>query len=179
MKYLRRFLWFIASRLLVLVLVASLLVVSFYYAMNLTNIQVVIKDGMARRAQVVMMGQDTGELSKYFQQSFIEHDAALIAAAQGTSPYKDYNIRGIDHRIELSFFWLWPLEETVKVELVERIPSIDGRAKGSRAEELVAQLGPDAVYPPAWQSARYRATLVKEEAQWRIRSLTLLEALSE
>ena len=34
------------------------MVVGFYYAMNMANIYVVLKDGMAYRAQVVMMGAD-------------------------------------------------------------------------------------------------------------------------
>ncbi len=179
MKYLRRLLWFIASRLFVAVLVLSLLVVSFYYAMNLTNIQIVIKDGMARRAQVIMMDGSRSELTKYFQQSFLDHDAALLAAQSGTSPYQDYTIRGIDHRIETGFFWVWPWDTGVRVDAVERIPSIDGRIKGNKAEEAVNQRGAAALYPPAWQSAKYRVALVKENGQWRIRSLTLIENLTD
>ena len=52
MQYLRRLVWYIASRLLVITLVLGLMVTGFYYAMNVTNINVVLKDGMARRAQV-------------------------------------------------------------------------------------------------------------------------------
>ena len=179
MKYLRRLLWFITTRLTVLVLVLGLLGITFYYAMNLTNIHVVVKDGLAKRALVVMGVDDAGELTKYFQQTFIDHDAVLLSAAQNTSPYSDYNIRGIDHRIEMSFFWVWPWENTARVDIIERIPSIDGRVKGTRAEEIVARYGQSAVYPPAWQSAKYRVVLVRESGQWRIRSLSLIEYLAE
>ena len=179
MKYLRRFLGFVFSHLLVLVLVLSLMTVAFYYAMNLTNIQVVVKDGMARRAQVIMMEEDTAELNKYFQRTFLEHDTALIAALQGASPYRDYNVRGIDHRIDMGFFWLWPWDDTARLEIVERIPSIDGRAKAAKADQLVAEGGASALYPPPWQSCRYRAVLVRENGQWRIRSLSLVEELEE
>jgi len=51
------------------------------------------------------------------------------------------------------------------------------RAKGSTAEALVAAGGSEALYPPKWQSARYRALLARENGQWHIKSLTLLEAL--
>ena len=44
---------------------------------------------------------------------------------------------------------------------------------------LVAAGGADALYPPDWQSASYRAVLVKENGQWRIRSLTLVQVLTE
>ena len=180
MRYLRRLIWFIASRLFLAVLILGLMVIAFYYAMNLTNVQIVLKDGMARRAQVVMQIEDNvSELNKYFQTTFLERDAALATVTQGTSPYRDYNIRGIDHRLDMGFTWIWPWDQTARVEITERIPSIDGRIKGTKAEEAVAQRGESALYPPAWQSARYRAALVKEKGQWKIRSLQLIENLTQ
>ena len=179
MKQLRRFVWFLAGRLLAAALVFGLAVCAFYYAMNLTNVQIVIKDGLARRAQVVMRMEDGAELDKYFQQSYLERDAALLSAQQGTSPYQDYTIRGIDHRIDLGFTWIWPWDDTVRVDVSERLPHIDGRVKGSKAEEIVAARGASAVYPPAWQAARYRLTLVKENGRWKIKAMTLLGNLDE
>ncbi|MBP3637676.1 MAG: hypothetical protein J6K13_09000 [Clostridia bacterium] len=179
MKHLRRTIWFFASRLLVVCVVLGMLVVAFYYAMNTTNIYIVLKDGMARRAQVVMLEEEEKELTKYFQPSFLERDSALMLTKQGQSPYRDYDIRGIDHRLSMDFMWVWPWDETARVDITEQIPSIDGRIKGSKAEEAVAQRGADAVYPPSWQSAKYRAVLAKENGQWRIKSLTLIENLDE
>ena len=175
MKYLRRFVWYLAGHLLVLVAVLSLMVVTFFYAMNFANVQVVLKDGMAMRAKVVMMDADASELTKYFQSSFLERDQVLLAE----SPYEDYNIVGIDHRMEMGFFWAWPWDETIRVDITERIPSIDGRIKSSKADAAIAERGESAIYPPDWQSARYRAVLVKENGQWKIKSLTLLEYLQE
>lgn len=179
LKYLRRFVWYLASRLLLICVVLGLMVVAFYYAMNMANIYVVLKDGMAYRAQVVMMEADESELSKYFMPSFLEQDQVLLATKQGNSPYKDYNVRGIDHRLEMEWMWCWPWEDTARANIIERIPRIDGRAKGTTADALVAAGGADALYPPDWQSASYRAVLVKENGQWRIRSLTLVQVLTE
>ena len=53
MKYLRRFVWYLASRLLLICVVLGLMVVAFYYAMNMANIYVVLKDGMAYRGTFV------------------------------------------------------------------------------------------------------------------------------
>ncbi len=179
MKYLRRMVWYIASRLMIICLVLGMMVVTFSYAMNTTNIYIVLKDGMARRAQVIMMEEEASELTKYFLPSFLERDAALAVTQQGGSPYKDYNIRGIDHRLDMDFLWVWPWDVSAKVDITERIPRIDGRIKGSKAEEAVAAFGEKAVYPPSWQSARYRAVLTRENGQWRIKSLSLIENLTE
>ena len=63
MRYLRRFVWYIASRLFIVLILIGILTVTFYYAMNATNIYVVIKDGMARRAQVIMMDEPLSSLN--------------------------------------------------------------------------------------------------------------------
>ena len=178
MRYLRRGVWFLVSRMAVLVLVLSLIVVVFYEAMDMTNIQIIIKDGMTRRAKTVMGMEDGSELRLYFQSSFLSNDAALILAQNGDSPYRDYNIRGLDHRIEMGFLWVWPWEDRCRVDIVERIPAIDGRAKGDRAEALVASQGAGAVYPPSWQSARYRVTLQRENGQWKMASVEEIEKLN-
>ncbi len=179
MQYLRRLIWHIASWLLVLLVVIGLAVVSFYYAMNLTNIHVVLKDGMALRSKVIMMMEDSSELTKYFQESFIQRDPMVQSAIAGESAYKDYNIRGIDHRLEMSFMWVWPWDTVARVTIVERIPRIDGRVKAAYADQYVAEKGSAGLYPPDWQSIRYNAVLVKESGKWHIRSLTMVEAVED
>ncbi len=177
MTQLRRLIWHIALWLTVVTLVTGLLVTAFYYAMNMTNVYVVLKDGMARRTQVVMMTEDISELRKYFYDSFLNRDAAVQTVVNGTSPYQDYNIVGIDHRLEMGFTWVWPWDTSARVDIVERVPAIDGRIKGNVAEEYIDSFGSDALYPPDWISARYRATLVKENGQWKILNIQTIERL--
>ena len=178
MRYISRGIWFLVSRLAVVVLALSLAVVVFYEAMDYTNIQIIIKDGMMHRAQTVMGMEDGTELGRYFQASFLSNDAALTLTSNGESPYRDYNIRGLDHRIDMGFLWVWPWEDHAQVNVVERIPAIDGRIRGNKAEEAVASGGPNAVYPPSWRSAQYRVTLIRESGQWKMRSVEEIERLN-
>ena len=166
MVRLRRFIWYLASRLLLIIVLLGLCTVTFYYAMNASNIYVVLKDGMAKRAQVIMMGEDATELNKYFQSSFLQRD-------------QYYTIRGIDHRLELTWMWCWPWESTARVEFSEKIPRIDGRLNRTYADAAKALYGDGYETPPKWQGGRYTATLVKENNQWHIKSITLKEALSD
>ncbi len=173
MKYLRRIIWFFANRLLALCLILGLVMTVFYYAMNLTNIQIVLKDGMANRAKYIMgMENDRKELEKYFQSACMADDNALADTDNGNSAYADYNVRGIDHRLEMGFMWVWPWDSTVRLNITEKIPRIDGRVKGSRADELIAREGAGAVYPPAWADSQYRVLLTRENGQWKIKSLS-------
>lgn len=171
-KYLRRFVWYLATRLMLLCAVLGLMVVAFYYSMNATNIYIVLKDGMAKRAQVIMMGEDPADLTKYFQKNFLEYDSALKAAEQGSSPYRQYTIRGIDHRLDMKWMWCWPWEDTAKADITESIPRIDGRANSASREALLAAGGEESLSPPKWDTASYRAILIRENGQWRIKSLT-------
>ena len=175
MKYLRRGVWYIAGRLFLICLILGIGMTVFYYAMNLSNIQIILKDGMASRAKVIMgMEDDSDVLSRYFQSACLASDEALQTAMQGNSAYADYNVRGIDHRLSMGFLWTWPWDTTVRLTIEESIPRIDGRVKGTRADEVVAKNGAGAVYPPEWPDAQYRVGLVKENGQWKIRTLTLL-----
>jgi len=174
-KYLRRGIWYIATRLLVVCLILGIAITVFYYAMNLSNLQVILKDGMASRAKVIMgIDSDIDGLARYFQQAYLTTDEALISVRNGTSAYSNYNVRGIDHRMEMGFVWTWPWDTSIRLTITESIPRIDGRVKGTKADEVIAQHGAAAVYPPSWPDAQYRVNLVKENGQWKIRSLTLL-----
>ena len=112
------------------------------------------------------------DLEKYFQTVGLENDELFQKAVTEGSPYQDYNIRGIDHRMEMGFVWVWPWENSARLNISEKIPRIDGRVKGTKADEVIARDGPDAVYPPAWPDAEYRVLLTRENGQWKIKTLT-------
>lgn len=173
MKYLRRIVWFFANRLLVICVILGLIITVFYYAMNLSNIQIVLKDGMANRAKYIMgMDNSRKDLEKYFLTVCLENDSAVRQADDGNSPYADYNVRGIDHRLEMGYLWVWPWESSARLTIKERVPRIDGRVKGNKADEVITREGADALYPPSWEDAEYRVLLTKENGQWKIKTLT-------
>ncbi|MEA4928128.1 MAG: hypothetical protein VB104_05560 [Candidatus Limiplasma sp.] len=179
MTRLRRFIWYLASRLALLIVLLGLFTVTFYYAMNATNIYIVLKDGMAKRAQVIMMGEDPAELNKFFQSSYLQRDENLLLAIDGQSPYRCYTVRGIDHRLELTWMWCWPWESTARAEFVERVPRIDGRVNRTYTDTAKQLFGDSYESPPKWQAGKYSATLVRENNQWHIKSILLKSAIAE
>ena len=179
MKQMRRFVWYLAGRLFLLLTVFSLCVVTVYYAMNASNIYIVLKDGMAKRAQVIMMGEPATDLNKFFQGSYLQRDENLQLAIDGKSAYSYYTVRGIDHRLKMTWMWCWPWDNEARVEFTETVPRIDGRVTSKYADEAKALYGASYESPPRWQGGRYTAKLVKENGQWHIRSIALVEALTD
>ncbi len=179
MQKLRRFIWYLAGRLLLITVLLGLFTVVFYYAMNATNIYIVLKDGMTKRAQTIMMQDTSAELNKFFQSSYLQRDENLLLALDGKSPYLYYTVRGIDHRLEMTAMWCWPWESTARAEFTEIIPRIDGRVNGKNADAAKALYGESFETPPRWQGAKYSASLVKENNQWHIKSLSVRELIGE
>lgn len=165
MKYLRRLVWFIASRLLALLLVLGVLSVTFYFAMNAMNIYIIIKDGMAKRAQVVMMDEPITSLDNYFYSSWLSRDELLLSAQNHTDRYENTSVTGFDHRISLQWVWCWPWESTARATITEKIPAIDGKASS-----------PEGV--PHWENAKYSIILSRTGGNWKIRDITLIERLN-
>ena len=72
----------------------------------------------------------------------------------------------------MGFLWVWPWDNTVRLTISEKIPRIDGRVKGNKADEVIAREGASGVYPPSWQDSEYRVLLTRENGQWKIKTLT-------
>ena len=179
MRILKRFLTFIASRMFFLTIISSLLIISFYLAMNTANIWVLIDDGLSARAGAVLMGEDDGELAKYFRQEFISQDPVLQVGLSETSPYMDYEIRGFDHRVRMVSVWSWPWENVARAEVIESIPAIDGTIRSSRRAAALAVGGEARLSPPDWTTSRYRVTLIRTAGRWMISNLQLIEQIEE
>ena len=179
MRVLKRFLSFLASRLFILTIVSALLIISFYLAMNTANIWVLIDDGLSARAAAVLMNEEQGDLTKYFRQEFISQDPVLQVGLSDVSPYKDYEIRGFDHRVRMVSVWSWPWENIARAEVIESIPAIDGTIRSSRREAALEAGGQARLSPPAWASSRYRVMLTRTAGRWMISNLQLIEQIEE
>ena len=179
MRILRRFLNFIASRMFVLTVVCALLIIAFCLAMNTANIWVLISDGLDARAGVVLTGEGEEELTRYFRQEYLSQDPVLQVGLSDASPYRDYEIRGYDHRVRMVSVWAWPWEDVARAEIIESVPAIDGTVRSSRREAALAAGGEERLSPPKWSTARYRVTLVRSAGRWMISNLQLIKQIDE
>ena len=161
MKYIRRFVWFVASRLLMFTLAIAVFLCAFYMAMNTANVYIVLDDGLEKRVEVILTREDATELNNYFHADFLAADPALNGAFSQNSPYIDYSITGFEHKLDIESLWAWPWDTYATCKVVERVPSITGKALASRR----SQVDPNV---PAWDGGRYDITLVKDSGKWKV-----------
>ena len=181
MKFIRRLLWFLANRLMILLLLLAVITVVFYLSFNTTNIYILVKDGLYQRANVILRAQDdTNEvnaLRNFFRQEFLDGDDALRIGLSEQSPYRDYRIVTFDHNVSLDSIRSLPWETRAEVVVTERIPRMEGRVIADRAS-LVAD-GTLTEYPPTWRGGQYRITLIRQAGRWRISRMEQLRAIIE
>lgn len=162
-----RFLWYFFSRLFLAAVVVGLVLLSFFAAMDYMNVQVLIKDGLNLRADVIIKGNDPTPLTRVFSKNFLENDMLL-----NTTAYRPYIISSYEYKAKTDFAVIFPWHKTVTLRVTEEVSKIRGElyVMMDRAAELSET-------PPEWDNAVYDITLMRFEDNWRIISLELVELL--
>ena len=154
--------------------ISALLIIVFYMAMNVTNILILLNDGMHERARVITgLSQDDSMLVKFFTEECLLSDYETQLALTKSGAYSDYEVRSIDYRLDITWIWSWPWDSTANATASESIPSIDGRIIPARRDAIIAQRGEAAANPPPWPDPRYRITLARMNGRWIISGLLL------
>lgn len=177
MKYIRRFMWFLSSRLVIFTLIVGILVLVFYTCLNISNIYILLSDGMKARAQVMLTREDPEQLNNYFRAEFLTGDEALNLALGPSSPYVDYEITDFEYKLSIESVWCWPWQDTASATIVERIPKITGRVVSSRSEAVEDGSLPST--PPTWQGGRYEITLYRSNGQWKVAGMRQTQIIVE
>ena len=175
MLHLRRLIWFIASRLILVCILGGMLVCGFYMGLNTANIYVVLEDGLQQRAAVILTRENAERLNFYFHADFLSTDPALEGAFDGSSVYDDYTVTDFEYDLKIEKLWAWPWDRYATCTVAERVPEIHGRVISSRRSEAPAEI-------PAWQGGKYDITLVNEGGTWKIigmqQTMVLMEAVN-
>ena len=172
MLYLRRLIWFIAQRLIILCVVVGLLVCGFFMCMNMANVYIILNEGMEKRAEVILTRQEAEELNKCFHYDFLNSDPAIAGAFDGSSVYDDYNITSFDYHLTIEKLWAWPWDNYANCTVVERVPSITGNVIASRRSQVSSRV-------PKWVGGRYDITLAKAGGSWKIVGMKQVTVLIE
>lgn len=177
MKYIRRLLWFVATRLVMFSAMVGLLTLVFYLAMNTANIYLLLSDGMKLRTEVILTRENAEEMTSFFTDEFLLNDETLNIGLSDQSPYIDYTIDSFNYEMSMEWMWAWPWENTATATIVEKVPRIVGSIKSGKAS-LVKE-GTLSANPPAWYGGRYTVTLQRINGQWKIAGLQQTQLIIE
>lgn len=177
MKYIHRFFSFVATRLAMFTVIAALLILAFYLAMNTANIYLLLNDGMTARTSVILTREDADELKNFFTNDFLLSDETLNIGLSSASPYIDYTITDFQYRLSLEWVWAWPWENSATATIVERVPKIVGEVVSGK-KRLVTS-GALSATPPSWYGGRYTVRLVRQEGRWKIDQLVQTQLIIE
>lgn len=160
-----RFVWVVIKLLGISLLVVGLLVISFLLAMDSANVYMIVTDGLKARADVALNQQDeSSTLQNYFTGSFLSQDEMLRSL-----PYQNAVISGYTYHLSVKSLWCHPWDGTATMEVVEAIPEIDG--------EMNADANGGDGTMPEWQRTHYKVTCVKQDGQWLISGMEVLELM--
>lgn len=172
MDYLIRFLFCLFKSALAIAIVLALCVGGFVMAMNVSNIYILMSDGMAMRTSVVLGLSDPEELPKFFSESCIQSDAIY----QDTT-YVDYDMDSFESEVTLLSMHTLPWEDTATVTLLQEVPSVVGYLPISKqTPEQLAD--PNKIPAPAgspeampWSCKRWRISgRSSPSSSWKPRS---------
>ncbi len=153
-KYIRRILWFVASRLLIFSVVASVLILAFY--LSITRPTSYCSMTACASARHLDAG-GAGGPQQLFRADFLDSDEALALGLSSQSPYVNYKITGFESSVKLEWIWSWPWEDTAQATILYRVPSIQGSVVSGKS--ALVKSGVLSATPPVWQGGRYNMML--------------------
>lgn len=107
----RRSIWYLLRTLLVIALIVVLCLTAFVTAMHISNIYILVTEGLELRAGYILQGGEIAPLTEYFTENFIAQDPALYA---GT--YSNFNVTNFIYKIEVKSLLTLPGDSTATVK---------------------------------------------------------------
>ena len=117
----RRSIWYLLRTLLVIALIVVLCLTAFVTAMHISNIYILVTEGLELRAGYILQGGEIAPLTEYFTENFIAQDPALYA---GT--YSSFNVTNFIYKIEVKSLLTLPGDSTATVKVYEKMLSVSG-----------------------------------------------------
>lgn len=157
---LRRSIWYVLRAVLAASLLLGLAFAVFTEGMYISNMFIVVTEGMSLRAETILKNGSPSDISQYFTEDFLETDDQLLSG-----DYLDYSVDSYDYRYAIKGFKVMPWSKNGSVGYIERIPTIVGSPISDDVQGSM----------PQWTPTRYRVNLIKVEGRWLISSLSVEE----
>ena len=164
---------FVLKKIIVIAVIAGLCIAGFLICMNATNFYVLLNDGFKERADVIIYGDDTDEMSKYFSNYFMTSDSYEELSRQ----YEMYEVYSYGYKLNVRSLVTWPWASRAEVYIDEEVYSLDGEIDSSYMSRTEAE-AQGMLEPPTWKNATYKVVLIKQDGRWYIDEMTYTKDFS-
>lgn len=174
---------YILSRIMIGIIIVVLVFVSFNTAKDSMQVNMLVKDAFALRAQTILLpsedGSDKEMMNKIFTKRAMQSDKAL-----NNNVYNDFNILNYYQRTDVKTKLVWPWMDRVTVRVTDYIKDITGEYQPigavvpNESEEEQENELPD-LQPPKWENGIYDVELVKDNNTWRVNSIEFVKAVED
>lgn len=158
-----RFIQYLAKKFIVAAIIIWLAVLATFIAYDCANIYIVVTEGMAQRAAVVLGSEENIALNKFFTQTYLSADPLL-----NNNEYEGFIIQDYSLKLRVKWLWAWPWNNSAKVVIEESIPKIVARPRDNEQ---------DVKTPPQWQNGEKIVLLEKSAGQWKINRIIFKKPL--
>ncbi|MBP3371555.1 MAG: hypothetical protein J6L88_03415 [Clostridia bacterium] len=175
MKTILRLLFFWIKVLSVLLIIVAVAGCSFFVAMDITNLMILVKDGMTMRANVKFASEDydADELTKFFTAEYLTRDDLLNNVV-----YDQYEIEDYDYDTSVERVWCWPWQDEVTLVIACVQHEMDGELKDEYLTQEQVERGEE-VPAPKLENTRYRVYCQRIDDKWTITNLEFMENFAD
>lgn len=159
----RKSIWYVLRTLLVIVALVVAALYVFIGAMHVSNIYILVSEGMEKRAACILEDGSINELTEYFTEEFVSKDTALYDGA-----YSGYTITNFIYKLDVNSLMVLPWDTAASMKVTERLLALSGKPKPEGGM-------PEDSQPPAWAPVRYGVKLRRINGRWYIGDIILLE----
>lgn len=156
----RRSIWYILRLLIIITVCLTLCYGALVEAMYVSNIYIIVTEGMEMRADCILGTKGRDELQEHFYSGWLSQDAELESGK-----YDAYRVDSHDYRLSIEKFKVYPWSKDATLRVVERVVNI----------QAVPYSDDNTEPAPAWQDSRMNVKLEKIEGRWYITELEVLE----
>lgn len=159
----RRSIWFVLRTLLIVAGVVLLCLGVFIEGMHVSNLYILVTEGLQARAETIIESGDPLDLTKYFTEDFINNDSALYQ-----DDYENFTIASFDYRVDVKSFFVLPWSTRATMVIDDKLAALNAAANETDEDEETPAL-------PEWTPGRYRVVFRREGSRWYISGMMLVE----
>lgn len=156
-----RSIWYVMKTLVIITAILLCCFGIFVEGMYVSNLYILVTEGLEFRAEVILQDGPVIELTEYFTEEFVKSDSILYEKR-----YELFEVEAFDYRVDIESFNVMPWSKHAVVKVKARLASIN-------ASIADAKKNPDAKLPE-WDDGIYNIHFTREGSRWYMSDMELV-----